>query len=68
MGAVYRFNHYGWNYEQVYGEMKQFDFYTRFGHGDFKKFVEDYWTQVQTDGTTAHAAFAHAAQGRHAAH
>ncbi|MBA3240818.1 MAG: tyrosine-protein phosphatase [Acidobacteria bacterium] len=68
MGAVYRFSHYGWNYEQVYSEMKQFDFYTRFGHGDFKKFVEDYWTQVQTEGTTAHAAFAHAAQARHATH
>jgi protein tyrosine/serine phosphatase len=42
MGAVYRFNHYSWNYDQVYAEMKKFDFYTRWGHGDMKKFVEDY--------------------------
>lgn len=42
MGAVYRFNHYNWNFDQVYKEMKQFDFYTRWGHGDFKKFVQDY--------------------------
>jgi protein tyrosine/serine phosphatase len=42
MGAVYRFNHYNWNYDQVYAEMKKYDFYTRFGHGDMKKFVEDY--------------------------
>jgi protein tyrosine/serine phosphatase len=42
MGAVYRFNHYNWNFDQVYKEMKKFDFYTRWGHGDFKKFVEDY--------------------------
>ena len=48
MGAVYRFNHYGWNYEQVYGEMKDFDFYTAWGHGAFKDFVQDYWQQVQT--------------------
>ena len=42
MGAVYRFNHYNWNYDQVYAEMKKYDFYTRFGHGDMKKFVQDY--------------------------
>jgi protein tyrosine phosphatase (PTP) superfamily phosphohydrolase (DUF442 family) len=42
MGAVYRFNHYNWNFEQVYSEMKKYDFYTRWGHGDFKKFVQDY--------------------------
>ncbi len=53
LGAVYRFNHYGWNYEQAYKEMKQFDFYTRWGHGDFKKFVEDYWQRVQTQRAAA---------------
>ena len=42
MGAVYRFNRYNWNFEQVYAEMKKYDFYTRWGHGDMKKFVEDY--------------------------
>src|SRR6185295_10834497 len=42
MGAVYRFNHYKWDFDQVYSEMKKYDFYTRWGHGDFKKFVEDY--------------------------
>jgi protein tyrosine/serine phosphatase len=47
MGAVYRFTKYGWNYEQVYKEMKDYDFYTRFGHGDMKKYVEDYWQRVQ---------------------
>lgn len=48
LGAVYRFTKYGWDYEQVYREMKQFDFYTRWGHGDFKKFVENYWTRIQS--------------------
>src|SRR5688572_5606740 len=42
MGAVYRFNHYGWDYEKTYAEMKKFDFYSRWGHGDLKKFVQDY--------------------------
>ena len=48
MGAVYRFEKYGWDYEQAYAEMKRFDFYTRWGHGDFKIFVEDYAKQMQT--------------------
>jgi protein tyrosine/serine phosphatase len=48
MGAVYRYNFYHWNYDQVYSEMKQYDFYTRFGHGDMKKYVEDYWQRIQT--------------------
>ena len=47
MGAVYRFNHYNWNFDQVYAEMKKYDFYTRWGHGDFKKFVQDYAENYQ---------------------
>jgi protein tyrosine phosphatase (PTP) superfamily phosphohydrolase (DUF442 family) len=42
MGAVYRFQFYDWDYDQVYKEMKQYDFYTRFGHKVFKEFVADY--------------------------
>ena len=47
MGAIYRFKFYNWNFEQVYKEMKQYDFYTRWGHGAFKDFVEDYYLQIQ---------------------
>ena len=50
MGAVYRFEKYGWGYDQVYAEMKQYDFYTSWGHGDFKTFVEDYARQMQARG------------------
>ncbi len=42
MGAVYRFQFYDWNFDEVYKEMKQYDFYTRFGHQAFKDFVADY--------------------------
>ena len=48
MGAVYRFTHDHWNYDQVYAEMKSYDFYTRFGHGAMKQYVEDYWQHLQT--------------------
>ncbi|HEV2835200.1 MAG TPA: tyrosine-protein phosphatase [Pyrinomonadaceae bacterium] len=56
MGAVYRFNHYNWNFEQVYAEMKKYDFYTRWGHGDMKKFVQDYSNTFHTRNATAAAA------------
>jgi protein tyrosine/serine phosphatase len=42
MGAIYRFNKYHWNLDQVYAEMLDFDFYTSNGHGGQKKFVENY--------------------------
>ena len=42
MGAVYRFTRYNWDFDQTYKEMKQYDFYTRWGHGDMKDFVVDY--------------------------
>lgn len=53
IGAVYRFNHYNWNYDQVYAEMKKYDFYTRWGHGDMKKFVQDYATSFQSKAAVA---------------
>jgi protein tyrosine/serine phosphatase len=53
MGAVYRFNNYGWNFDQVYAEMKKYDFYTRWGHGNMKKFVEDYAASFQNHAAAA---------------
>lgn len=47
MGAVYRYQFYNWNFEQVYKEMKHYDFYTSWGHGAFKDFVRDYYSQIQ---------------------
>ena len=56
LGAVYRYKFYDWNFEQVYKEMKQFDFYTSWGHGAFKEFVKDYYEQIQaTKAATAPA-------------
>jgi protein tyrosine/serine phosphatase len=56
MGAVYRFNNYHWNFDQAYAEMKKFDFYTSWGHGDQKKFVEDYYTHMQSANNAAYNA------------
>jgi protein tyrosine/serine phosphatase len=53
MGAVYRFNVNHWTYDQAYAEMKDYDFYTRFGHGDMKTFVEDYAKRMPANSGTA---------------
>jgi len=56
MGAVYRFNHDHWNFDQTYAEMKQYDFYTSNGHGKQLDFVQDYWQQFQAKQTKASVA------------
>src|SRR5215218_2562302 len=53
MGAVYRMQFYNWNFDQVYKEMKRYDFYTSWGHGAFKDFVQDYYTQLQQSKAAA---------------
>jgi len=51
MGAVYRYEYYGWNFDKVYQEMKAYDFYTSFGHGAFKDFVKDYYDRKHPGAT-----------------
>jgi tyrosine-protein phosphatase SIW14 len=58
VGAVYRFTVNHWNYDQAYAEMKEYDFYTRFGHGDLKTYVEDYAKRMPAKGAAASVAAA----------
>src|SRR5262245_5369173 len=58
MGAIYRFNNYHWNFDQVYAEMLNFDFYTSNGHGGQKKFVETYAQHMLQMNNAAAAAAA----------
>ena len=53
MGAVYRFNNYQWNFDQVYAEMENFDFYTSNGHGGQKRFVENYALRMQNEAAAS---------------
>jgi protein tyrosine/serine phosphatase len=55
MGAVYRYQFYDWNFDQVYAEMKKYDFYTRFGHGAYKDFVQDYYEKMQIAKASGHS-------------
>jgi len=62
IGAVYRFNVNHWTYDQAYSEMKDYDFYTRFGHGDLKTFVEDYAQKMVSNNSAVAATATAAAQ------
>jgi protein tyrosine phosphatase (PTP) superfamily phosphohydrolase (DUF442 family) len=42
MAAVYRVEKYHWNFDMIYQEMKNYDFYTSYGHESQKQFVLDY--------------------------
>jgi protein tyrosine/serine phosphatase len=62
IGAVYRFNVNHWTVNQAYNEMLDYDFYTRWGHGDLKTFVEDYGQKMQSSSSATTAAAAVTAQ------
>lgn len=46
-GAAYRMTKYGWGLEQAYKEMKNFDFYSRWGHGEQKDFIIEYAAKLE---------------------
>lgn len=52
-GAVYRFNKYGWNYDQAYAEMLKFNFDTSWGRKVMKTFVQEYAAKMKTHGVAA---------------
>lgn len=54
MGAIYRLTKSGWDFDKVYQEMKNYDFYTSNGHGKQKDFVVDYAAAlIQTQRSVA---------------
>jgi len=46
MSAIYRMTHDGWNAEQAFKEMKQYDFEYGMGHGALKRYVYDYYSRI----------------------
>jgi len=51
MGAVYRMEKYGWDYDKSYQEMLNYDFYTRYGRQVIKDFVVDYAAKMKAAKT-----------------
>ena len=48
IGAVYRYNNYGWDFDTVYREMKNYDYYSRWGHGAIKDYVKEYYEGMKS--------------------
>ncbi len=47
MTAVYRMTIDGWDIDRAYREMKEYDFYTAWGHKPMKVYVYDYYRDLQ---------------------
>ncbi|HJQ25441.1 MAG TPA: tyrosine-protein phosphatase [Blastocatellia bacterium] len=56
IGAVYRYNNYGWDFDTVYHEMKNYDYYSRWGHGAIKDYVQEYYQAMKSAKAAAIAA------------
>ena len=63
LGAVYRLQRYGWDFEKAYKEMKNYDFYSSWGHGKQKDFVIDYFKQMEAKRAEVAAGLAAASAG-----
>lgn len=50
MSAIYRITHDGWNADQAYREMKQYDFEHGIGHSALKQYVYDYYSHLDQKG------------------
>ena len=47
-GAVYRMEKYGWDYDKLYAEMKNYNFSSGLVHGKLKTYVKKYAKRPQT--------------------
>ena len=52
-GAVYRYTKYGWDYDKVMTEMKNYKFNTTWGRKVMKTFVEDYGAKMKLQESSA---------------
>jgi protein tyrosine phosphatase (PTP) superfamily phosphohydrolase (DUF442 family) len=53
MTAVYRMTVDGWDIDRAYREMKDFDFYSSWGHGPIKTYVYDYYRDLKSQKPVA---------------
>jgi uncharacterized protein (TIGR01244 family) len=52
MTAVYRMAVDGWDIDHAYQEMKDYDFYTGWGHSCYKDYVYDYFHNLQAQASS----------------
>jgi protein tyrosine/serine phosphatase len=56
MTAVFRMAVQGWDADRAYEEMKDYDYYKRFGHGAMKQYVFDYFRDIGNKRTESQTA------------
>src|SRR5215212_2235753 len=52
-GAVWRFTKYGWDYDQAYKEMKNYNFSSGLVHGSLKSYVKNYAEKLKSTKSVA---------------
>ena len=68
VGAIYRLEKYGWDYDSAYKEMKNYEYYSGLFHGKIKDYVQDYYKKFGAEKQVAvKAAAANAAASAKAA-
>ena len=61
VGAIYRLEKYGWDYETAYKEMKNYEYFSGLFHRKIKGYVKDYFEKFGTEKQAAVRASAEAA-------
>jgi len=56
MTAIFRMTVQGWDATRAYEEVKDYDFYKRFGHGAMKRYVFDYFRDIGNKRTESQTA------------
>jgi protein tyrosine/serine phosphatase len=53
VGAIYRLEKYGWDYDKAYAEMKNYEYYSGMFHRKIKGYVKDYFERHEADRLAA---------------
>lgn len=64
VGAIYRLENYGWEYDTAYKEMKNYEYFSGLFHRKIKGYVKDYYKRFGTEKQAAYKAAQAAAGGQ----
>jgi len=56
VGAIYRLENYGWEYDTAYQEMKNYEYYSGLFHRKIKGYVKDYYRKYGAEKQAAYRA------------
>ena len=56
VGAIYRLENYGWDYDTAFKEMKNYEYFSGFFHRKIKAYVKDYYEKFGAEKQAAYKA------------